>query len=482
MLDENLKAGNNRIVLFVEDRKQPAVDILLCGLYRSFSRAQVSLVTGGKLPEECGGLVFINPGDEVIPILKKVVPQGVKILVLGKLRKQVAHFIGVKVHDFNTKIRGFHEIHDHSRYSSTEYAVKYLVGNVTAGYTALSHRFLCRYDFEREWNNHGYGRITVDGSIWSLCHKADAFDSTPIAVIQDEKGERMGVYATMTDIDKSSILWFNRAVGPIDSLEWTVIEKFFSEYRKDNLTCFPVLMEVPFGYDAAVTMHIDCDETAANGEALLDLYISHHVPFSIAVKTGQEITSADVRFMRKVLEHGGSVVSHSVNHYDNWGEDFTTAYNEALESRRWLEKNVTKGAPVKHAVSPFYKNSPYAVEALAAAGYKGFIAGIISSDPEYLMGRAGVVPIVGSKIVSHSQQCMVHGDCYHRYGNSIKPYVETFENHVQGKAIFGYLDHPFSERYWYGWRNEEERLDVHERFLAYIKKRGMCGSAAWMSV
>ena len=472
MLNKNQNVDNNKILLYVEDRKHPAIDIILYGFYRSFSTSQVSLVTGDNLPKDCGGLVVIDPSDEVIPVLKKVIPYGVKILLLGKLGEQVAQFIGVNVHDFSNEIREMEIINDHMRYSSTQYAIKYLKDNITSEYTALTYRYLCRYDFEREWNNHGYGRITIDGSIWSLCHSADAFDSTPIAVIQHENGEIMGAYATITDKRNASILWFNRPVGPIDSLEWTVVEKYFSQYRKDDLACFPVLMEIPFGYEAAVTMHIDCDEALASGDELLDLYISHHVPFSIAVKTGQKITSDDIRFMRKVIEHGGSVVSHSVSHYDNWGEGLKSAYKEALESRRWLENHITKGVPVKHAVSPFYKNPPYAVEALGMAGYTGFISGIISSDPEYLMGRAGVVPFVDSTIVGHSQQCMLHGDCYHRYGNSIDPYIESFENHVKGKAIFGYLDHPFSERYWYGWLNEEERLNVHECFLTHIKKIG----------
>ena len=70
-------------------------------------------------------------------------------------------------------------------------------------------------------------------------------------------------------------------------------------------------------------------------------------------------------------------------------------------------------------------------------------------------------------MVTHSQQCMLHGDCYHRRNNSIEVEKESFKNHYKSGKIFGYLDHPFGG-YDYGWSSEEERLSVHEEFINYI--------------
>jgi hypothetical protein len=126
---------------------------------------------------------------------------------------------------------------------------------------------------------------------------------------------------------------------------------------------------------------------------------------------------------------------------------------------------VPTAAPVEYAVSPFHQNPPYAVQALADSGYQGFVGGIIANDPEYLLGRAGRVPFAQSHVVSHSAQCMLHGDCFHRYGNRIDTYVQAFEMHLAAGSLFGYLDHPFSPRYQYGWHNEGERLDAHRLLL-----------------
>jgi hypothetical protein len=66
---------------------------------------------------------------------------------------------------------------------------------------------------------------------------------------------------------------------------------------------------------------------------------------------------------------------------------------------------------------------------------------------------------------------MLHGDCYHRYGNSIAPYAESFDHHMAAATTFGYLDHPFSTRYQYGWHDELERLAAHTALLEHIAQR-----------
>jgi hypothetical protein len=173
----------------------------------------------------------------------------------------------------------------------------------------------------------------------------------------------------------------------------------------------------------------------------------------------------------EVAAGGGAVVAHSVTHAPNWGGSYLAATREARESKAWLEQSSPRSAPVEFAVSPFHQNPIYAVHALADIGYHGFVGGIIANDPEFLLGRAGQVPFVGSPLVSHSAQCMLHGDCYARYGGSIGPYAESFDNHVRGRSIFGFLDHPFSPRYQYGWADEPSRLAAHAQLLAHLGRQ-----------
>ena len=461
----------SKIWLFDAGGGGDARGIVRCALRRSFTRSQVEIAGAIGIPTEMGGLVVVN-GENSELSLRKHRGGAMKILVLGDVDREFGSEIGLEAIFGGACNEELIQSEKGGAYDTTGKYVEYVADKVLGRAAVFETRYLCRYDFEREWNNHGYGKITTDGGTWTLRQREKAKDAVTLAQVKDKAGDCVTVYATVTDLPDTSILWFNRVVGPVDSLEWRIVESFFSEYRCGELPCFPCLMEIPFGYQGAVTMHIDCDEAIASGRELFELYTRNGIPFSMAVKTGQEISSEDIEMMREVLRSGGSVVSHSQNHLENWGPDYETAYREAAASRKWLEENVTGGRPVTRAVSPFYKNPPYAVAALAEAGYTGFVGGIISSDPEYLMGRAGIVPFVDRKIVSHSQQCMLHGDCYHRYGDSIIPYTEAFENHLKGQAIFGYVDHPFSNRYWYGWKSEAERLEVHEKFIQHMKNSG----------
>ncbi|MEL6130982.1 MAG: hypothetical protein AAFR30_13900, partial [Cyanobacteria bacterium J06628_4] len=193
---------------------------------------------------------------------------------------------------------------------------------------------------------------------------------------------------------------------------------------------------------------------------------------SLAVVTGLPPQPNDMAFLREVLAHGGAVVSHSCTHPPNWGVDYAAALQEAKASKAWLEANLPEAGTINYAVSPFHQNPAYAVQALADADYMGFVGGIIHNDPEYLLGRSGQVPLCDKPLISHSQQCMLHGDCYHRYGNSMEPYCESFAHHFQAGLLFGYLDHPFSAAYQYGWDTEAERLSAHRDFLTFIQSQG----------
>lgn len=334
---------------------------------------------------------------------------------------------------------------------------------------ALEERLWERFDFTNEWNNLGYGRISQDDSKWSISNfdiGRDGF-SKIIAIVCDEADNFLCTYAGIKESNGVATLWYNREVGPIDGVDIAVIEDFLLNYKTGMFESIPVLSEIPYGYESAVTMRIDCDEHIASGRDLFELYKKMGVPFSMAIKTSLDFNEINKKLMLNVIDAGGAIVSHSHTHAPNWGGSRENAMWEAQTARKRLKEVLPKKYSYDWVVSPFHQNPTYALQGLQDAGIKGFIGGIIKNDPEYLLGRAGYVPYV-KNIITHSQQCMLHGDCYHSAGNSIEVYKKSFRNHYKTKTFFGFLDHPFSN-YKYGWTSEEERLLAHKEFLNYIK-------------
>jgi hypothetical protein len=329
------------------------------------------------------------------------------------------------------------------------------------------HRPFCRFDFTDEWNNLGFGRMAIGTDSWSLAVHGHAVDARIVAEIVLCDATSRGAVATLRDLPSAAILWFARPVGPVDGPDWRIVESFVADYRSHNLPCCPYLRDIPHGVAAAVTMRLDCDEDIASGRPLFDVYRARGLPISVAVKTNQPATEAHTDFLRDVFASGGAILSHSASHASDWGGSPVAAEAEALESKAWLEAQVP-GLSVRYAVSPFHRNPTFVPAALARAGYRGFVGGTISSHPEYLMARAGVVPYGPTGFVSHSQSCMLHGDCMLRDRDPLAIYKQAFRLARAGGQFFGYLDHPFSERYAYGWPSEAERCRVHGELLDFM--------------
>jgi hypothetical protein len=215
-------------------------------------------------------------------------------------------------------------------------------------------------------------------------------------------------------------------------------------------------------------MRLDCDENIASARDLFAWYAGEGIPISLAVKTDQPLQSEDFYMLEDVVAHGGTILSHSHTHPANWGASHAEALAEAQNARVRLAE-ICPGQPTDLAVSPFHTNPPYAVQALAQAGFAGFVSGIIHNDPEYLLGRAGIVPFVDGKLVSISQQSMLHGDSYRRQGCRVDVHIAAFEAQYTARGIFGYLDHPFSARYQYDWESEDQRLRAHRMLINAIR-------------
>lgn len=466
------------IALLYDPQDEPLADIMAAAFMRSFSSAQVSCVDypqigGNHVP---GHRIYccLNPQNTHRQIVLQLAAQGCKVIILGSLGTQLATEIGIEVAPLEPDAATWGTVQPVAdrTHDASAATVVYTPDHPLTTALSWQRRPLSRYDFTDEWNTLGFGRITMDGGLWSIRHHAKTTGALELAQVVDETGQWLTTYAAIADSADSAILWFNRPVGPIDSLEWTIIEAFCSHYRVADLVCIPYILEIPAGYGGAVTMRLDCDQAIATARPLFDLYQDLGVPLSLAVVTGLPPQPPDMTFLREILAGGGAVVSHSCTHPPNWGADYRAAYQEAQQSQAWLETHLSEASPVHYAVSPFHQNPPYAVRALADAGYLGFVGGIIHNDPAYLLGRSGQVPGCDRPLVSHSQQCMLHGDCYHRYGNTMTPYCESVHHHIQAGLLFGYLDHPFSDTYQYGWQSEAERLSAHATLIEYIQSYG----------
>lgn len=333
-----------------------------------------------------------------------------------------------------------------------------------AGWT----RPLERYDFADEWNNLGYGAIRADGSAWALAERVRLADATVLADLYVE-GKVALSYCALFDVGVSSVLWFNRPVGPIDSFEWRVVERFLSDWRCDDLPCSPVISEIPWGYDSAITMRLDCDEDITSARRLWEAYREWGIPLSLAIHTSNLTDEAHHSFLREFCEAGGALLSHTATHAPNWGGSYQAALKEGRDSNEIIY--AATGISVRYAVSPFHQSPPYALAGLCDAGYRGCIGGIIRNDPEFLMARGGELANMPRGFIGHSQQIMLHGDCMLAEGDPLRIFKAAYDRAYETQTLFGYLDHPFSPRYQYGWSDEAQRIEAHRDLIQHIRNR-----------
>ncbi|MEZ4873243.1 MAG: polysaccharide deacetylase family protein [Bdellovibrionales bacterium] len=331
-------------------------------------------------------------------------------------------------------------------------------------------RPLTNFDFEKEWNNLGFGNLETDLEEFrrNIFLPTDA-KCIPLSSLV-EKGEYKGIDCALMEGSNNVIFWHGRPAGLIDTDEILIFEKFFCNYKCEEYGAIPRILDIPFGYDFCSTMRLDCDEDIESSHQLFEMYRHEKVPFSLAITT-QILESSSRKYLEDVVEWGGSIMSHSVTHPENWGANYEEALWQARESKKIIEAIFGSQYKVEYAVSPFHKNPTYAVQALRDAGYQGFVGGVANSSPEYLLGRSGVVPFVDG-IVGHSQQCMLHGDCLLKNGDPLRVYKQAIDRYKRSQRLFGFLDHPFSARYSYGWKSEGDRIDAHLELIDYIRSQG----------
>lgn len=421
--------------------------------------------------------VFISPDEHEDRHIQKLLGENKKVIVFGKISDALAAILGLEI-DYSKIIEPKKAIvclDQQQPHNTSEYYLIYQDHQLTAN-VPYEKRYFARFDFMDEWNNHGYGRIGVDEDIWSISQCIQCTTAHSLVNVYDDNNI-VSVMAYVRDFDLASVLYINREVGLVDGLDWTIIENFITRYHYDVLPSAPLMCDIPYGIQAVASPRLDCDQSVINTKPLVDLYKSNSITLSLAISTGIGLREEEISYLNDYYSNDGALLSHTINHFLDWGDCYNTVYNEAKGSKEWLESNVTNLESLHYAVSPFHTNKPYSIEALADAGYRGFISGIIHNDSEYLMAVSGQVPFTTKNIVSHSQQCMLHGDCFHRSGNSIAQYTEAFDLYCKAGKIFGYLDHPFGS-YDYGWESEEERLHAHQELIDHIN---LHSDVIWMT-
>ena len=463
------------IYIIYSEKVKEAGDLVYLAFARSFSRAQIKRLDSFKCSQDIKSaefLVLVEPDDVAIKTLNQLYSQNtrIKILLLGKLPSLLAKKFNVKTFSFSEDILSDANCDPASIYSFQESRLRIGYRKPLGSLTSpIEDRPFLRYDFRNEWNNLNYGAIRMDDSIWSLSMGADVPKANLLAEVVDIQ-HAISAYAALFEDESSSMLWFNRAVGPIDSQEWRLVEYFFASYRHTELPSAPVLSEIPYGFDAFVTMRLDCDEEIKSARPLFENYCAWQVPFSLAIHTSLLSDSRHEKMIHEVLAHQGAILSHSDTHAPHWGGNYENAYQEAHRSAVKLNSIVKN--PVHYAVSPFHHTPHFVPKALMDADYFGFVGGTISSNPEVLMARGGIVQENFPHFIGHSQSCMLHGECLLLDENPIRIYKEAFLIAKRGRALFGFLDHPFSSRYTYGWQSESARIEIHRQLIEYIRARG----------
>ncbi|NKJ49749.1 polysaccharide deacetylase [Burkholderia sp. SG-MS1] len=445
----------------------------LAALQRSVSETQAQPITRSTVRERAPDLVVAvdAPDGWSADLIAWLRARPRKLVVFGHMPSALADMLRYRAtglpEDLPAASRSAAAPAHASRESAA--AVRYGALAQTLG-GAPWHRPFERFDFTDEWNNLGYGAIRCDGSIWSLREAVQVPAEAELAAVE-VAGERQFAYAALWDVDGSSVLWFNRPVGPCDSFEWRMVEQFLSGYRAHTLPCQPVLSELPWGYDAAITSRLDCDEDIESARPLWQAYQRMGVPFSLAVNSQNLARTEHHGILRELLadRQQGAVLSHTATHAPNWGGSYDCALAEGSQSAQFIE--AVTGVPVRYAVSPFHQSPPYAMRGLADAGYDGCVGGIIRNDPEFLTARGGALAGMPRGFIGHSQQCMLHGECMLEEGDPLAVFKQAFDYAYATHTLFGYLDHPFSERYAYGWKDEASRIEAHEQFIAYMRSK-----------
>lgn len=444
-----------------------ASSLVLSALRRSVSRTLAKSIATADL-DQTDVVVSIAPNDSTsLSLLGWLKTKPRKLILFGRLSTGLKDRLGIQQVSWPEPYAQWACSPAALPFQSAESLafVRYLPEASNLGASGW-RRALERFDFHDEWNNLGFGAIRVGDSMWSLAEPVHAPAEVELARVEAQ-GSHLASYVAHFVVGDSAVLWVNRTVGLIDSFEWRLVEHYLAHWQSDSLPCVPVIREIPWGHDTAITMRLDCDEDVSSARPLWQAYRDMGVPLSLAIHTTNLRDETHTGFLKEFIASGGALLSHTATHAPNWGGSYEAAFQEGRESHDRILAST--GVSVKYAVSPFHQSPSYALQALCDAGYHGCIGGIIRNDPEFLLARGGELAFLPTGFVGHSQQTMLHGDCMLSEGDPLRIFKAAFDRAYETHTMFGYLDHPFSPRYQYGWKDEQQRVEAHRAIVSYIR-------------
>lgn len=335
-------------------------------------------------------------------------------------------------------------------------------------YVNIAHeRPTSRFDYDLEWNNHCYGHISSKEEILDLSHKCTLKEEEYVAYISNQKNAKAPLIGQFI-INGNLVIWINRNLSLVDIPEWKIIENFISEAFFDDYPCLPYISEFSKSQKGLITMRFDCDEDIESARKVFELYKANQIPISLAITTNQLVDNNSISSLPiDVKEFGGTILNHSHTHPINWGGTKEKIRKEIEKASEIIKK--VYGIRTDYAVSPFHHLTWDSLEVLEELNYKGVVAGISSSHHEFLITKGGVIN-TNSDIIVHSQQCMLHGDCLSDY-REIDEYLYSFYFSSMLGFSNGFLDHPISKRYDYGWGSIENQFNNHEKIIEFLSNQ-----------
>lgn len=338
-------------------------------------------------------------------------------------------------------------------------------------YTPLASRLggkpmdrpFARYDLGTDWDNLGTGFITTDGSAFAVGTPFSVREENELARIEGTAG-RSGSYAGLFDFPETSVLWFNREVGPIDSPEWRLVERFLADYRADDLPCQPIIEEIPFGHDAAFAVRVASTADVAATQALFELYGELDIPLSL---TMDEAAFADPgqRLLLHNLVEGGNCVLPTLA--PRGGIGIGGEAIERHEARKMADtlERLTGKRPL-YAIMPG-NSADFALKMPADADYSGVMLGSSTRQPQMLLARGGTMDATGRDFMAHSRSCLIHGAALSGTGDPLKVYRQAIEAAIDSATMLCFTDQAVGgDR---GFASEAERLGLHRDLIAEVR-------------
>lgn len=270
----------------------------------------------------------------------------------------------------------------------------------------------------------------------------------------------------LVKINNCFVQHWNISTAGFESAISVLFETFVStKTHACDKSAIPILLEsfLPPDY-AVISPRLDCDEAVKSSELLKNLYIDNSFKLNLAITTKQNIDNKDKELISEIERNNGSISNHSHEHAIYWGLNDNT-FNKDFDEAKKIISNFSDSQS-KTCVAPFHQSNIDLITQLTKKNVELLITGNSKYSPEHMIAIGGEIS-KQNKIMVHSQQCMLHGDSWPELKDI---YFKAFMLSARRQSIFGYLDHPISERYDYDWGSKINQLNAHKDLIEFFKK------------